>query len=64
LVRNLALARSWLDVTDAVNAALRPGRCRFTKDRPVTAIKQLLAEALAERELLRETTKSARDGPE
>jgi hypothetical protein len=42
----------------------RPGRCRFTKDRLVTAIKQLLAEALAEPELLGETTKSARGGPE
>jgi hypothetical protein len=64
LVRNLALARSWPDVTDAVNTALRPGRCRFTKDRLVTAIEQLLAEALAESELLGETGKSARGGLE
>jgi hypothetical protein len=60
----LVPARSWPDVTDAVNTALRPGQCRFTKDRLVTAMKLLLAEALAEPEMLDETTKSACDGPE
>jgi hypothetical protein len=52
LVRKLRPAQPWPDVTDAINAALPAGHRRFTMDRLVSAIKLLVAEALAEPELL------------
>jgi hypothetical protein len=52
LARKLRPAHPWPDVTAAVNAALPAGRRRFTTDRLVSAVKLLVAEALAEPELL------------
>jgi hypothetical protein len=52
IVLKLRPARSWRDVTDAVNAALPVGQCRFTTDRLISAVKLLAAEGLVERELL------------
>jgi DNA invertase Pin-like site-specific DNA recombinase len=52
LVRKLRPTQAWPDVTAAVNAALPAGRHRFTQDRLVSAIKLLVAEALAEPTLL------------
>lgn len=52
LVRKLRPAQPWPEVTAAVNQALPAGHRRFTMDRLVRAIQLLVAEALAEPELL------------
>lgn len=52
LVRKLRPIQAWPDVTQAVNAALPAGHPPFTKDRLISAVKLLVAEALAEPELL------------
>jgi Resolvase, N terminal domain len=52
LVRTLRPARPWPDVADTVNAALPADYRRFTRDRLVSAVKLLVAEGLAEPDLL------------
>lgn len=52
LVRKLRPTQPWPDVTAAVNQALPAGHRRFTMDRLVSTTRLLVAEALAEPELL------------
>jgi hypothetical protein len=52
LVRKLRPGHAWPDVTAAVNMAQPASHRRFTMDRLVSAVRLLVAEGLAERELL------------
>jgi hypothetical protein len=51
-VRKLRPGHAWPDVMAAVNVALPASHRRFTMDRLVSAVRLLVAEGLAERELL------------
>jgi DNA invertase Pin-like site-specific DNA recombinase len=51
-VRRLRPARSWDEVTQAVNAALPPGQRAFTRERLVRAVRLFVREGLAEPALL------------
>jgi DNA invertase Pin-like site-specific DNA recombinase len=52
LVRKLRPGHAWPEVTEAVNAALPASHRRFTMDRLVSAVRLLVAEGLADPELL------------
>jgi hypothetical protein len=52
VVRKLSPGHAWPDVTAAVNVAQPASHRRFTMDRLVSAVRLLVAEGLAERELL------------
>ena len=52
VVRRLRPASPWPDVAAAVNAGLPSGHARFSTDRLVSAVRFLVTEGLAERELL------------
>jgi hypothetical protein len=52
IVRRLRPARSWDDVTEAVNAALPPGQPPFTRERLVRSVRLFVREGLAEAALL------------
>src|SRR3954462_3248477 len=51
-VRRLRPARSWEEVTEAVNAALPPGQPPFTRERLVRSVRLFVREGLAEAALL------------
>src|SRR4051794_12641635 len=51
-VRRLRPARSWDEVTEAVNSALPPGQPPFTRERLVRSVRLFVREGLAEATLL------------
>lgn len=63
-VRRLRPATAWEEVTRAVNAALPPGRRRFTRDRLVRAVRLFVQEGLAEPALLEGATRRPRRDPQ